>query len=54
MNWIKIAEYIKENLEINIEQVTEFGPTEIIRVTLEFDGSVVSESFCELPKNEGE
>lgn len=46
----EIIDLIKENLEINIEQVTDFGPIEKIRVKLEFDGEVISETDCELPE----
>lgn len=42
--------YLVDNLEINIEQVTEFGPVEQIKVTLTLDGNVISESSCDLPE----
>lgn len=35
-------------LEISIEKCVEFGPVEVIKVKLEFDGEVISESQCDV------
>ena len=48
----EIDKYIKENLDIEIEQITDFGPIEKIKVTLLFKGDKISESECVLPKQE--
>ena len=45
------VKYIIDNLEIDIDQVQEFGPEETIKVSLSLGGNVISESSCTLPKN---
>jgi hypothetical protein len=45
----EVIKYLAENLEISIEQNTEFGPVEYITVKLELGGSIISISECEIP-----
>jgi hypothetical protein len=40
---------LSDNLEIEIVQRTEFGPTECIVVRLHFLGEEISKSSCSLP-----
>jgi len=48
-----VIKYLKENLEIEVEQLTEFGPIEeIIKVRLVLDDKVISESDCTLPESD--
>jgi len=46
-----VIKYLKENLEIEVEQLTEFGPIETIKVKLVLDDKVISESNCTLPES---
>lgn len=48
----EIIKYLIENLEISVEQITEFGPVEQIRVRLELGGNVICEDSCDLPDQE--
>lgn len=48
----KIVDHLKHKLEISVDQVTEFGPIEQIKVTLELDGKEISYSACDLPDQE--
>jgi hypothetical protein len=45
----EVIKYLAENLEISIEQNTEFGPVEYITVKLELGGNIISTSECEIP-----
>jgi hypothetical protein len=45
----ELVDFLKANLFIYIEQNTEFGPVEEIKVTIELCGDVISESSCSLP-----
>jgi len=45
--------WIMENLEIEINQETDFGPYEKIIVKLKMKGHVISEDYCFLPDNDG-
>lgn len=47
-----IIKYLADNLEINISQVVEFGPVEMIKVELSLGGTVISESDCQLPDSD--
>jgi len=44
--------YLKGNLSIEIDQVSEFGPIEGITVKLLNEGELISESFCALPSED--
>jgi len=53
--WVKtmfedVIKYLVDNLDIEVEQITEFGPVETIKVKLLVDGNVISESECSLPE----
>ncbi len=43
-----IKQYIQENLEIEIERRTEFGPEEVAYVTAKIDGETICESSISL------
>lgn len=45
----EVIKYLIDNLEVSVEQNTEFGPVQCITVKLEIGGNVISESSCELP-----
>ena len=45
-----IENWLKENLSINLSQVTEFGPIETIKVELCLCGKIISEESCNLPE----
>lgn len=45
----EVIEFLKENLTISVEQVTEFGPYETISVTLKLGDLIISEASCSLP-----
>jgi hypothetical protein len=47
-----IIKYLTDNLEIRIDQAQDFGPEEIIKISLELGGNIISEDFCSLPKLE--
>lgn len=47
----EIKEYIKNHVEIVVDQVTEFGPVECIRVSLELDGEEISYATCSIPES---
>jgi len=49
MDTDEIFKYLKDNLEIYIEQTTEFGPVECVKVTLELEGVEISSHSCALP-----
>ena len=46
----EIKQYLKENLDISIEQIQEFGPVESIKVQIELEGEVICEDKCTLPQ----
>ena len=43
--------FLAQNLEIEVETVTDFGPVENIIVTLKLGDGVISRDSCELPLN---
>ena len=45
-----LIKYLVDNLEIDIDQVQEFGPIETIKVSLSIGGNVISEASCTLPE----
>ena len=47
-----VIKYLKENLEISIEQETEFGPIETLTVKLHLGDTEISTSYCDLPTTE--
>ena len=47
-----VIKYLNDNLEIRIDQSQTFGPEEIIEVSLELGGNVISRDFCRLPIEE--
>ena len=47
-----VIKYIIDNLEVSVEQTTEFGPVECIKLKLELCGNVISESSCYLPNKD--
>jgi hypothetical protein len=49
MEFVDVIEYLIDNLEIRVEQNTEFGPVEEIKVKLVLGGNVISEDSCNLP-----
>ncbi len=46
----EIKKIIKENLSIELNQITEFGPCETIEVELYFDNELIDEASCTLPE----
>ena len=46
----EVIKYLTEHLEISVEQVTEFGPIEQIKIKLELNGITISEDTCDLPE----
>lgn len=50
-DWI---EYLVDNLSIEIDQFTEFGPIEYLEVTLKLHGNAISRSSCPLPNQSEE
>ena len=47
----EVVKYLVDNLSVEIEQNTEFGPVEEITVKLLLGDNVISESSCSLPDN---
>jgi hypothetical protein len=47
----EMIKYLVDNLEIEVDTVTEFGPVDNIVVTLKLNGHVISQDSCELPLN---
>ena len=48
MMFEEVIRYIAEHMEIEIDQSTEFGPVECIKVKLKICDHVISESSCVL------
>lgn len=48
----ELIKILKNNLEICIDQETDYGPVEIIKVTLYFNEEKISSSSCDLPNQE--
>jgi hypothetical protein len=47
----EMIKYLIDNLEIEVDTVTEFGPVDNIVVTLKLGDNVISQDSCELPLN---
>jgi hypothetical protein len=45
-----VIKYITDNLTIEIDQKTEFGPVEVIEVSLWIGGNCISQASCDLPR----
>jgi len=43
-----------KNIELSIEQKTEFGPVETIEISLSYENEIISTSYCSLPENREE
>lgn len=46
----EIIKYLIDNLKIEIEQETKFGPVERVKVKLKLGDNVISEDYCDLPR----
>jgi len=50
----EIAEYLAKHLTVQVENETEFGPVEHIKVKLILGSEVISEDYCQLPNHTDE
>ena len=48
----EVIKYLVEHLEIEVDTETDFGPVEKVRVKLKFGKNIISQDYCELPKQE--
>ena len=48
----ELIEFLKKNLSIQVDQVTEYGPVEEIKVTLYLGDEVIDYSSCVLPEKD--
>ena len=49
MNTQKMVAYLADNLQIEVNHHTEFGPSEKVTVTLKLGENIISESSCTIP-----
>ena len=45
----ELIQFLKDNLSIEIQQTTEFGPIETIKVSLLLQDNEISSDSCDLP-----